>query len=130
MSALDCVKTFYESLARGDVAGVLGSLHPEVVWTEAEGFPYYSGAWRSPDEVAEKLLIPLARDWDDFAAVPVDFIQSGDRVVAIGVYSGVAKATGKAMRAGFAHVWGVRDGKLDRFDMYADTALVQAALAA
>lgn len=130
MSPTDCAKAFYEALARGDVAGVLGSLHPEVVWTEAEGFPYYSGAWRTPDEVAQKLLIPLARDWDGFAAVPADFIENGDRVVALGVYSGVARATGKAMRASFAHVWRIRDGKLDRFDMYADTALVQAALAA
>ena len=45
-------------------------LSPKLSWTEAEGFPYYSGTWRTPQEVVDKLLIPLARDWDDFAVKP------------------------------------------------------------
>ncbi|MFA6984649.1 MAG: nuclear transport factor 2 family protein [Arenimonas sp.] len=130
MSALETVKTFYTAIADGDVAAVLAVLHPELVWTEAEGFPYYSGTWRTPEEVVDKLLVPLARDWDGFAATPHDFIEAGDRVVTFGTYSGTAKATGKTMRAGFAHLWRVRDGKLARFDMYTDTALVHAALRA
>jgi ketosteroid isomerase-like protein len=32
------------------------------------------------------------------------------------------------MRAPFAHVWRVADGKLARFDMYTDTLLVQRAM--
>lgn len=128
MSALKPVKAFYDAVARGDVAGVLAALHTDLAWTEAEGFPYYSGTWRSPQEVIDKLFIPLARDWDRFTATPHDFIEAGNRVVTFGVYSGVAKATGKPMCAAFAHLWGVRDGKLASFNMYTDTALVQAAL--
>lgn len=130
MSARETVETFYQAIADGDVAGVLALLHTDLAWTEAEGFPYYSGTWRTPQEVVDKLLVPLARDWDQFAATPHDFIESGDRVVTFGAYSGTAKATGKAMRAAFAHHWRTRDGKIARFDMYTDTALVQAALRA
>lgn len=122
------VKSFYTAIARGDVASILALLHAELAWTEAEGFPYYSGTWRTPQEVVDKLLVPLARDWDGFAAVPHDFIEAGDRVVVFGLYSGTAKVTGKAMRAPFAHLWRVRDGKLASFDMYADTLLVARAL--
>jgi ketosteroid isomerase-like protein len=57
-----------------------------------------------------------------------DFIVEGDRVVSLGAYDGVNKATGKALRAPFAHVWQVTDGKLARFDMYADTLLVHRAM--
>lgn len=32
------------------------------------------------------------------------------------------------MRAPFAHVWQVADGKLARFDMYTDTLLVRRAM--
>ena len=110
MSALETVKLFYDAIARGDVAGVLAVLHPELAWTEARGFPYYSGTWRTPQEVVDKLLVPLARDWDGFSATPHDFVESGDRVVAFGVYSGTVKTTGKSMRAAFAHLWRVRDG--------------------
>ena len=130
MSGFEPVWAFYDAVARGDVDGVLATLHSDLAWTEAEGFPYYSGTWRSPGEVVEKLLVPLSRDWKEFSATPVDHIAQGDRVVVLGNYSGTAKATGKSMRAAFAHVWRVRGDKIASFDMYSDTALVRAALQA
>jgi ketosteroid isomerase-like protein len=124
------VRAFYTAVSLGDVPGVVGLLHPELEWTEAEGFPYYSGTWSRPQDVVEKLLVPLMRDWDDFSAAADDFIAEGDRVVSLGAYAGTSKVTGKAMRAPFAHVWRVADGKLKRFDMYTDTLLVDRALRA
>lgn len=129
-SPLDTVRAFYAAVGRGDVPGVVSLLHPDPHWTEAEGFPYYSGTWRHPQDVVEKLLVPLMRDWDGFSAVAEDFIVQDDRVVSLGVYAGVSKATGRAMRAPFAHVWRVRDGQLARFDMYTDTLLITRAMAA
>ena len=129
-SPTDAAKAFYAAVARGDVPGVLDALHPDLHWTEAEGFPYYSGTWRSPQEVVDKLLVPLMRDWNGFSAIADDFIEDGDRVVSIGAYAGVAKATGKTMRAPFVHVWRVRDGKLARFDMHTATWLGRPALQA
>ncbi|MBY0284812.1 MAG: nuclear transport factor 2 family protein [Sphingomonas sp.] len=127
---VDLVRAFYAAIAQGDVPGVVALLHPDLAWTEAEGFPYYSGTWHQPSDVVEKLLVPLMRDWDDFSAIADDFIVEGNRVVSIGAYAGVSKATGKPMRAPFAHVWRVADGKLQRFDMYTDTLLVDRALRA
>jgi len=124
------VRSFYEALGRGDVPTVLGLLHPQLEWTEAEGFPYYSGTWNQPQDVLDKLIVPLMRDWDDFSVAAADFIAEGDRVVSIGLYGGVNKVTGKRMRAPFAHVWRVTDGKLKRFDMYTDTLLVARAMQA
>jgi ketosteroid isomerase-like protein len=125
----ELVRAFYAAVSRGDVPGVIGVLHPELHWTEAEGFPYYSGTWRSPQEVVDKLLVPLMRDWDNFSAVADDYIVEGDRVVSLGAYAGISKATQKAMRAPFAHVWQVADRKLARFNMYTDTWLVRRAMA-
>jgi ketosteroid isomerase-like protein len=128
MTPTDCARRFYDAVARGDVPSVLDSLHPQLRWTEADGFPYFSGTWTSPQEVVEKLLVPLMRDWDGFAAVPQEFLAQDDVVVTFGVYSGTNKATGKAMRAPFAHRWEVRDGRLARFDMFTDTLLVDRAM--
>jgi uncharacterized protein len=125
---ISVVRAFYDALGRGDVPGVLGKLHDKLEWTEAQGFPYYSGTWRSPQEVLDKLLVPLSRDWEGFSAKAHDYIAQGDRVVSLGEYSGKFKATGKSMTAPFAHVWRVRDGRLARFDMYTDTAKVLEAL--
>lgn len=125
---VDLVRSFYAALGQGDVPGLLDLLHAELAWTEAEGFPYYSGTWRQPEDVLNKLIVPLMADWDDFSAIAHDFIADGDRVVSLGIYGGVSKATGKTMRAPFAHVWRIADGKLQRFDMYADTLLVARAM--
>ena len=127
-TAIDIVHGFYDALGRGDVPGVLGRLHDRLEWTEAERFPYYSGTWHSSQEVLDKLLVPITRDWDGFSAKPHDFIADGDRVVALGVYSGTSKTTGKSMTSPFAHVWTVRDGRLASFNMYTDTAKVLEAL--
>jgi uncharacterized protein len=128
MSPTETVKAFYAALGRGDVPTVLDLLDPNLEWTEAEGFPYYSGTWRSPQQVLDRLLVPLSQDWEEFAATPKEFLSDGDRVISFGEYSGTAKTTGKQMRAGFSHRWQVRNGKIVKFNMYADTLLVDRAL--
>jgi uncharacterized protein len=128
MTSIDTVRGFYDALGRGDVPGVLALLQSELEWTEAERFPYYDGTWRSPQEILNKLLVPLARDWEGFSAKAHDFIAEGDRVVSLGVYSGTFKSTGRSMTARFAHVWTVRDGRIAKFDMHTDTAKVLEAL--
>lgn len=126
---VDVVRQFYQALGRGDVPAVLGLLHKELEWTEAERFPYYSGTWHSPQELVDNLLVPLSRDWDGFSAVAHDFVTEGNRVVALGAYGGTYQATGRSMTAAFAHVWTVVDGRIARFDMHVDTAKVLEAMA-
>ncbi len=124
---MNIVKNFYQFVASGNASGVLSLLHDDLHWTEAEGFPYYSGTWRKPQDVVERLLVPLMRDWSDFSAKADDYMADGERVVAFGVYAGTAKATGKSMRVPFAHLWRVRDHKITHFDMFTDTLLVHRA---
>ena len=45
------VRGLYAAFATGDVPGVLGAMSPDIVWNEAENFPYadgnpMSGRWR------------------------------------------------------------------------------------
>ena len=122
MNPLSVVRDFYAALGRGDVAAVLGLLDPQVEWTEAERFPYYSGTWHGPQAVLDNLFKPLAQDWDDFSATANDFVVEGNRIVSFGVYAGKHKRTGKSVTALFAHLWTVRDGKITGFRMYTDTA--------
>ena len=128
MKKIGVVTSFYEYLGKGDVPAVLGLLDAEVTWTEAEGFPYYSGTWTGPDAVLNNLLQRLAADWDDFAAIPRDYMIEGARIVSFGTYSGTYRQTGRSMRANFAHVWTVDDDKITSFLMFADTAKILEAL--
>ena len=127
MSNVTAVQGLYEAFSRGDVPSVIGFLDDDIAWTEAEGFPY-SGTYHGPNSVLDNVFIRLATEWDGYAAVPAEFIDGGDTVVVLGTYSGTYKATGKGFRAGFAHVWRIKDGKAVRFIQYTDTLLVDKAL--
>jgi uncharacterized protein len=121
---LDLVKRFYDALGRGDLPTLMEILASDIAWTEAERFPYYAGTWRTPQQVVDCLLVPIARDWDGFSATPESYIAEGGRVVAFGAYAGTYKATGQAMSAAFAHLWTVRGGQIVGFVQYTDTAKV------
>ncbi|HEY0764511.1 MAG TPA: nuclear transport factor 2 family protein [Pyrinomonadaceae bacterium] len=127
MSNLDSVKAIYQAFAKGDIPAVLGFLSRDIDWTEAEGFPY-AGTYHGPGTVLTEVFMRLGSEWNGFAAVPDEFIDGGDAVVALGKYSGTYKATGKSFQANFAHVWKFQDGKAIRFIQHVDTLLVHRAL--
>ncbi|MFN7944128.1 MAG: nuclear transport factor 2 family protein [Blastocatellia bacterium] len=129
MSNLNLIKGTYEAFAKGDVPGVLGILDADIRWQEADGFPL-AGTYNGPQGVLEGVFMRLGQLWEGFAAVPHEFIDGGDTIVALGHYSGKASSTGKSFQAAFAHVWKLQDGRVIRFVQYVDTLLVQRSLEA
>jgi hypothetical protein len=127
MSDLKKIKAVYDAFAKGDIPSVLEVLSRDIEWIEAEGFPY-GGTYHGPKAVLEGVFMRLGSEWNRFAAVPHEFIDGGETIVALGKYSGTYKATSKSFQADFAHVWKLRDGKAVRFIQYVDTLLVQRAL--
>lgn len=124
---LSIVKQMYDAFARGDVEAVLGAFDANIEWIEAEGFPY-GGTYRGPTAVLDGVFVKLGTEWDKWQVMPDEFVADGERVVALGHYSGTYKATGSAIRAPFAHAWQLRNGKAVRFQQYTDTKVVQRAL--
>lgn len=129
MTPEEIIRGLYQAFARGDVPAVLGAMSPEIEWTEAEGFPY-AGTFRGPDAVLGGVFMRLATEWEGFAAVPQEFLSSGEKVVVFGEYSGKYRQTGKSFRAPFVHVYTVRDGMVHLFRQHTDTVLVQRAVTA
>ena len=127
MNNLDKIKALYEAFAKGDIPSVLEILSRDIDWTEAEGFPY-GGTYHGPKAVLEGVFMRLGSEWKDFAAVPHEFVDGGDTIVALGKYSGTYKATNKSFAADFAHVWKLREGKAVRFIQYVDTLIVHRAV--
>lgn len=127
MSNVRVVQGVYTAFAKGDVPAVLAVMSSAIQWTEAKGFPY-GGTYRGPNAVLDGVFMRIGADWDGFAVEPREFIDGGERVVALGTYSGTYKATGKGFRAEFAHVWTVASGKVTKFVQYVDTLLVHEAL--
>jgi ketosteroid isomerase-like protein len=121
--ASEVVKELYEAFARGDVAHVLGQFAPDVVWNEAESFPYADrNPYVGPQAVLEGVFLRLGTEWDGFSVHLEQIVGSDDTAVGLGRYRGTHKATGVAVDAQFAHVWSVSGGKITRFQQYTDTA--------
>lgn len=101
---------------------LFANLATDVEWHEMEGFPY-GGVYHGSEEIKKGVFEHIERDWKDFRAIPSEFLPAGDNVVTLGHYEGISTATGKSMKARFAHVYTLKDGKIVRFRQYADSAL-------
>lgn len=119
---IDIISGVYDAFARGDIPGVLGALAADVDWREAENFMYADrNPYIGPQAVLEGVFARIGAEWEGFQATPDTLLDAGDAVVAQGHYSGVYKATGRSVRAQFAHVFTFRDGKVATFQQYTDT---------
>jgi hypothetical protein len=119
---VELVKRSYDAFARDDMDGVLGDMHPDIEWHQAQGLPH-GGFYKGLDEVRLNIFDPLDEEWwDEFTATPDEFLDAGDEVVVIGRYRGTAKQTGKALDVPFVHVWTIAGDKAVRFRQFLDTA--------
>ncbi|NEV76614.1 nuclear transport factor 2 family protein [Rhodopseudomonas sp. BR0C11] len=123
----DLIRRTYEGSSEENGRNLLAVLHPDVEWTEAEGFPY-AGTYVGVDALMAGVFARLASEWIGYRAEVHTYLADGDRVAAFGVYSGTYKATGKTMRAAFAHLYEIQDGKIRRMTQYVDTVMVGKAL--
>lgn len=119
---VDLVRAIYEAFGKGDIPGVLARMAPDMVWSEAENFPYADRSpYRGADSILSGVFARLGGEWNGFAAVPEAFIDAGDSVVVTGRYRGTYKATGQALDAQMLHLWRVEGGKTVSFQQYTDT---------
>jgi ketosteroid isomerase-like protein len=119
------VRGIYEGFAAGDVGAVLGAMSPDIVWNEAENFPYADGnPYVGPQAVAEGVFARCIGEWDGFGVEVEEILDAGDTIVALGRYRGRCKATGRPMNPQLAHVWRIADGKAVGFQQYVDTLQV------
>jgi ketosteroid isomerase-like protein len=122
-SPLDTVKSFYDALGRGDAPAALSLLAPDMEWSVVAGWPY-KPAGRGPQAVAEGVLMPVLREWRDYALHGSDMFAAEDKVVSMGTMTGVHATTGKQLEAAYVHVWETSDGMIVRMRQIVDTARV------
>ena len=120
------IRAIYDAFARGDIATVLGALDPKIEWVEAAGSAY-AGTYTGPDAVLSGVLARLADEWNPFHVAPDRIVADRDTVIVVGTYTGTHNASGRSVRARFAHVWELRDSNIIAFEQIADTAKINEA---
>jgi uncharacterized protein len=127
MNNAEIIRSLYESFKIGDIPAVLGAFDENISWTDAEGFPH-GGTYIGANAILENVFINLGSEWEGFSAVPTEYVDGGDKIVALGNYSGKYVKTGKSINVPFAHVWTLAGGKITKFVQYTDTLKVSEAL--
>ena len=132
MSGSKLMQHLYEAFGNGDMPTVLGAMAPDIRWHEAEGNPYMPSGepWVGPDAVVTNLFARLGEEWNGFSVHPEEFHDAGNTVTVEGRYTGEYKKTGQTIDAQFCHIWTLVDGKVTRFQQYADTGQFQDAMGA
>jgi ketosteroid isomerase-like protein len=116
------IRGIYEAFGSGDIPAAIGAMSPDIVWNEADDFPYADrNPYIGPQAILEGVFGRIGAEWDGFGAHVEELLDAGDTVVALGRYGGTCKATGKSQDTQFVHVWWLRDGKAVRFQQYANT---------
>jgi ketosteroid isomerase-like protein len=120
------VKDAYEAFARRDVVAVMALVDPQIEVRQTELLP-----WGGTYQGTQGLLgffTSLLSHVDSRVEVE-EYIEAGERVVAIGYTRGQVTKSGRPFDVRLAHVWTVKDGKLTRFEPYIDTPKMLEALA-
>jgi len=113
----------YNAFAAGDVESVLATFDPEIVWNEAENFPYADGnPYIGGEAIVNGVFARLGGEWDNFHLTDLKFHDMSNNMVFVtGRYKGTYKKNGKAMDVQMAHLWTLSNGKVVAFQQFADT---------
>lgn len=125
------VQDAYAAFGRGDIPTLLGYMTDDIHWQPVIGTAKhvpFSGERKGKASVAEFFKrVAESEDFQQFE--PREFVAQGDKVVAIGHYRAVTKATGKSFESDFVMVFTLRDGKVATFREFTDSAGINAAFA-
>jgi len=121
------VRRFYDNLGSPEI--LMQVLSPTIRWEIVPGFPY-GGDYTGVEAVFRDFFGRVLSDFDNWRTVANELYDAGDRVLALGTYSGRAKTTGRTFTARFSHCWTVEGGTMVRLQQCADTAQISNALEA
>jgi uncharacterized protein len=121
------VRNIYDAFSRGDVEAILAGLTDDFSWNVPGGAPF-AGFRRGKDGMRQ-FLAQLAEMVSTERFEVVEVLADGDKVVVLGQERSMARATGRWYETDFAHVWTLRDGKVSRGQVFADTQAGTAAFA-
>lgn len=97
-------------------------MDPKVEWTEAEGWPLYSGTLVGHQAVVDGVFMRLGEIGDNFALHVDQLVADDGTVVVLGTYTWNRIGSGEPAEVKMAHVLTLEDGKVTRFQQDVDTA--------
>ncbi len=116
------VQEVYERFRQGDES-FLKSFSDDITFElpEMENVPY--AGTHNGIEAVKDFFGRLAEAEENLIHNPTEYIAKGDKVIVLGNYKWRVKATNKEYAGDFCHVMTVKDGKINSFKEFIDTAV-------
>jgi len=122
---VELVRRVYGGWSRGDFSQI-DAFDPKIDF-EMVDWPHQTRA-RGIEEMWRTWRATLSA-WDDFRAVPTEYVDCGRNVLVINQIRGSGKESGADVSAVTATVWTVDNGKVVRLALYWDTEAAREAAA-
>jgi uncharacterized protein len=123
MNNIEVIQELYRAFREKDYDAFLRISTDDLEWIQNKGFP--GGAtYKGASEVIEAVFKANHNNWEGFTYDIEKFLNAGNSVIVIGSYSGSNRISRKFMSAAAAHIYDLRDGKVCRFRMFADTKTI------
>jgi ketosteroid isomerase-like protein len=116
-TSVELVRGIVDALNRGDLDGMLASMHADFEWTPLESSPV-ARVYHGHDQVRHYVEDWLAT-FESLRLELQDPVEVRDRVVAVVHGHGRGRASGLQLDSRFCQVWTVRDGTAVAMEEYA-----------
>ena len=122
------IEDLYTAFSKGDIPFILDRLSADAQFdnSDSDEMPH-GGTYRGKDEIG-KFFGNIGGAFEVKSFEPKSYLASGDEVMTTGVWSGIARKTGKPFRSQWAMRFIVKNGKVTYSHVYEDTAVTAAAL--
>ncbi len=120
---LAVVDGLYQAFAKGDVPAVLAAMDANIVWNEAENFPYADqNPYIGPDAVLNGVFARIGAEWEYWNLTDIQLHDMlNNKVLATLRYKAKHKTNKKTIDSQTAHLWTLKDGKITAFQQFTDT---------
>lgn len=126
---LETVQQAYAAFRKGDLAGILATLDPDIVWENpGPPSPSYFGTHHGHAAVASNIFGFLAENLQFDVFEPREFLLGADKVVVLLRLEARATRTGEAVKQDAIHVFHFANGKVARFQDFQNSYAVAQAL--
>jgi ketosteroid isomerase-like protein len=127
MGNVDLIRPIYDEWGQGNFRPNWEVYAEDMEWGWSEEFPGLAGVYRDSRDPNPRLQAWLC-EWEEWRAVPEEFLEIGDWVVVLARYRGRGRGSGVEIVQEGAHVFKLRDGKVVRMEIFASRERALASL--
>jgi hypothetical protein len=124
------IQKVYNDFAKGDIKAVGAALDSKIEWNEAENFPFADGnPYIGFEAILKGVFGRIGTEWEYWNLTDLKFYEmANDKILVSGRYQAKFKKNGAVINLQMAHLWDLKDGKVTKFQQFADTKGIDIAI--